>query len=76
MTRTKKRTKPGPDGLPYAAWCFGAAPFILFEVDVAIRNGAAVPPGFNDSLCGFLPKGEAENDWKEVVRDATNMTMF
>jgi hypothetical protein len=61
---------PGPDGLPYAAWRLAGVGIIdvLYESYEAFMNGASLPPGFNDCLMVFIPKGEEAGDRGTVAR--------
>jgi endonuclease/exonuclease/phosphatase family metal-dependent hydrolase len=61
---------PGPDGLPYAAWRMAGAGLIdvLYEAYEAFLKGSPLPPGFNDCLMVFIPKGDEAGDRGTVAR--------
>ena len=67
MLKFLKRAKasaPGPDGIPYAAW-FASGSYGTAALYLAMRvmmDGKKPPPGFNNSLGIFLPKGTADDD--------------
>ena len=70
-----KASAPGPDGIPYAAWLasgsFGTA--ALYLAMRMMMDGGKPPPGFNNSIGIFLPKGTADDDTlASVKRTAEN----
>ncbi len=64
-----RKTKPGPDQLPYSAYKNKHMAESLLSIDNSLRNGDEPPNNFNVSSCHFLPKGDKEGDDVQVVRE-------
>ena len=73
--RRAKRSAPGPDGLPYAAWRAAghAAASTLCAVEQHLRSGLSMGLEFSESLTCFLPKGECDGDSIEIIRNPTDV---
>ena len=57
-----KKSSPGPDGIPYAAWaCSFHVMIPLFIAYLVWINEGYVPPFFNIAFLWLLPKGENES---------------
>ena len=64
-----KRSCPGKDGLPYAAWRAGGeiALSVLHDCGTALCEGETPPSWFNDSLSVFIPKADPDKSEVQVV---------
>ena len=69
VTSTKKKTKPGPDGLPYSAFGNRRSADTLLGADKEMRTGVSPPFDFNYSDSYFAPKGDEEEDVHQVIRE-------
>ena len=65
-----RRSAPGPDGIPYAAWqVLGDAGLdLLWRLYEAVLDGASAPSWFNASVMAFLAKGDEDGDDDMVTR--------
>ena len=57
MIKKSKKSKPGPDGVPYRAWAasFGSV-FLLYSAYLLWLCGAVLPPYFNEAYLWLIPK--------------------
>jgi hypothetical protein len=72
--KSSKHSKPGPDGLPYAAWdaAGDAGAETLLEVNDFLASGYTMPVTYSDQLMLFVVKGEDQDDAYEVCRVAAD----
>jgi len=66
----KKKSAPGPDGLPYCAYAH-CPDFILralYKLYVHICNGGELDDSFNEAFMVFLAKGQEAGDHMEISR--------
>ena len=66
MCNNRKKTAPGPDGLPYSAWNHRFGPATLLEADQRLRGGEDAPEGFNDSEMMFGVKGASQKEFCSI----------
>ena len=62
--KAAKPSATGPDGLPYSAWEASGdeGARTLQQLALSMCDTARPPPGLNDSIMVFPPKGSAEQD--------------
>ena len=68
-------SKPGRDGVPYAAWASAGAfgSNILFRVLGRLSIGVRPPLPFNHTGNAFIPKGEQHEDAMEIIREPNDV---
>ena len=73
--RRARASAPGPDGISYGFWRAAGyhAAQTLWLVDTELKSGASPPFSFNESCMVFPPKGELDDDSRDVVRTPSSV---